>query len=512
MSHVDLGAAQRSREGEVVTVTAVEPGSWRSDVSALLDAGARFLALYGAGGGSLGVAPEPALGGLAGFAARDATDRAAPPGGLVRALFATEHGPRLLTCRSPQDGVPSLVDLIPAAAWDEREAHDAYGMRFPGHEPMRPLLRHDLDLASWTVPVRGNDPFQVAVGPIHAGVIESGHFRFHVVGERILHVDVRLFYKHRGLERAVEGRTADTALRHAQRACAACAVSNSLACAQAYESASGMWPTPDMARARTLLVELERLYNHLNDIGAACAGVGFALGSMTFAALKERAQRLNTRLTGHRFLFDSIRIGESRLEVSTSAADQTRRELIDLGVDARRAWHEILFNASVQDRLVGVGFLTEADARQMGAVGPAARAAGVGSDVRTRSPRLAYEGFVASALRRPEGDVAGRVNMRALEVDAGLTLLDGLLSRAVVPARAVRIADARPVGVGIVESPRGESVCVVEMDGELVGRMHIRTASNANWPAVAHASVGNLLPDFPLINKSFELCYSCSDR
>ena len=106
---------------------------------------------------------------------------------------------------TPTGRVPSIVDLAPAAGWDEREAHDLYGSTSTGHEPLRPLVDHDPDLAAWTVPVRGHDPYQVAVGPIHAGVIESGHFRFHVVGDRILHLDARLFYKHRGLERAAEG-------------------------------------------------------------------------------------------------------------------------------------------------------------------------------------------------------------------------------------------------------------------------------------------------------------------
>lgn len=431
---------------------------------------------------------------------------------MVRAAFAMPEGVELLACATGQEGVPSLVDLVPAAAWDEREAHDSYGFAFPGHEPLRPLLEHDLDLRSWTLPVRGHDPHQVAVGPIHAGVIESGHFRFHVVGERILHVDVRLFYKHRGLERAAEGRSPVEALAYVQRACAACTVSNGLAFAHAYESAVGRWPSPELARVRTILAELERLYNHLNDIGAACAGVGFALGSMTFAALKERVHRLNAKLTGHRFLFSTVRLGESTLAVEAWVADEVRHELRDVLVDARRAWHEVLFNASVQDRFVGVGGLSTADALTFGVVGPAARASGVGRDARAFSTRLLYPGYTPAALRHPEGDVAARVNVRALEVDSTLSLLDELLTRGIEPAGSVEAAKAKAVGVGMVESPRGESTCIVELNEGRVGRVHLRTASYANWPALAHTAAGNLLPDFPLINKSFELCYACSDR
>ena len=168
--------------------------------------------------------------------------------------------------------VPSIVDLVPAASWDEREAHDLYGVRFDGHEPLRPLVEHDLDVARWTVPVQGRDPYQVAVGPIHAGVIESGHFRFHLVGEKILHLDARLFYKHRGLERAAEGSSLEDGARYVARACAACAVTNGVAYAQAVEEALGLRPAAELARVRTILLELERVWSHLNDISAVCAG------------------------------------------------------------------------------------------------------------------------------------------------------------------------------------------------------------------------------------------------
>ena len=142
-------------------------------------------------------------------------------GSIVHAvLLAPDGAVRLESVRTEGGAAPTIVDLAPAAGWDEREAHDLYGVRFDGHEPLRPLVDHDLVLAHWTVPVRGEDAYQVAVGPIHAGVIESGHFRFHVVGDRILHLDARLFYKHRGLERAAEGSTLADGARYVGRACA----------------------------------------------------------------------------------------------------------------------------------------------------------------------------------------------------------------------------------------------------------------------------------------------------
>jgi len=218
-------------------------------------------------------------------------------GGPVRVALSNEGGDVLLETVEPvADTVPSIVDLIPAASWDEREAHDLYGVHFEGHEPLRPLVEHDLDVARWTVPVQGQDPYQVAVGPIHAGVIESGHFRFHLVGERILHLDARLFYKHRGLERAAEGSSLEGGARYIARSCAACAVTNGVAYAQAVEETLGRRPSAELARARTILLELERVWSHLNDISAVCAGTGLAAGAQRFAGLTERARRLNAAL------------------------------------------------------------------------------------------------------------------------------------------------------------------------------------------------------------------------
>jgi Ni,Fe-hydrogenase III large subunit len=431
----------------------------------------------------------------------------------VRLLLSHPGHDRLLACDATDGEVPTLIDAVPALEWAEREAHDVHGVRFTGHEPMRPLVAHDLDLDAWTVPVKGHGPHQVAVGPIHAGVIESGHFRFHLVGERILHLDIRLFYKHRGLERAAEGCTLRTGLAIAQRACAACAVTNTVAYAQACEQALGLWPEPGLAQARTVLLELERVYNHLYDIGQLCAGVGFPAGTMTFLSLKERAQRLNERLVGHRFLFGTVAIGESPFRLDAAASSIARRELREIEDAARRAWRETLFNGSVQDRLDGVGVVTHHWAAQLGAVGPAARASGIGHDVRCESPRLAYDGFTPAAPERgATGDVQARLDMRAAELWPAFAVLDEALSTPDAGGTALSAVEAGPYGSSRVESPRGETACVVEREGDTLRRLHLRTGSNANWRVVAHAAADNLLPDFPLINKSFELCYACSDR
>ncbi len=434
-------------------------------------------------------------------------------GGAVRTLLVDADGAVRVENTAAEDGaVPTIVDLAPAAGWDEREAADLYGLRFDGHEPLRPLVDHDLDLARWTVPVRGTDPNQVAVGPIHAGVIESGHFRFHVVGERILHVDVRLFYKHRGLERAAAGRTLAEGLLYASRACAACAVANGVAYAHACEEALGLRASASLARTRTILLELERTWSHLNDIAAVCAGVGLAAGNNCFGALTERARRLNASLTGHRFLFGSVQVGGSDLNVGAEAVYRARAELASIRAEGERGWRELLFNASLQDRLPDIGVVDSEDAVALGATGPAARAAGVAEDVRSTSPRLAYGEFAPVAPRRVAGDVQARFEQRAVELIQSFDLLEGLLDEAIEPAAAERDGPEAALGIGRVESPRGATVCAVERAHDRVERLRLRTGSYANWPLVAHAAVDNLLPDFPLINKSFELCYACADR
>ncbi len=433
--------------------------------------------------------------------------------GAVRTLLSRPNGEvRLESVDAATSSVPTIVDLAPAAGWDEREAHDLHGVGFAGHEPLRPLADHDVELLRFATPVHGVDPYQVAVGPIHAGVIESGHFRFHVVGDLILHVDARLFYKHRGLERAAEGLRLAGGLPVIARACAGCWVTNAVAYAQACEEALGLEQTTELARVRTILLELERVWNALNDIGAVCAGVGLAAGTSRFAALVDDARSLNARLTGHRFLFGSVAVGGSPLELPEAAILDARETLARIRAESSRAWHALLFNASFMNRMPDVGIVDAEAARTLGVVGPAARAAGVPEDLRTSSPRLAYDGFEPATLRRPVGDVQARLEQRALELLPTLDILDALLERPVAPTSADQGSSAKEVGVGRVESPRGATSCIVERDGDRIGRVRLRTGSYANWPAVAHAAAGNLLPDFPLINKSFELCYACVDR
>ncbi|MFN8124539.1 MAG: nickel-dependent hydrogenase large subunit, partial [Thermoleophilia bacterium] len=266
----------------------------------------------------------------------------------VRAVLAGQ-APRIVAVAAPHGVAPSVVDLVPAG-WDEREAVDLHGLRFEGHEPHRALVHHPDDRALWTTPVEGPDVHTVPVGPIHAGIIECGHFLFHVVGERVLHVDARLFHKHRGLERHAEGRTPEDAGRVLSRVCAGCAATNAVAYASAVEDALGRMPGEGTRLVRTLLIELERMWNHLNDVSQICAGVGLAPGTMMFATLKERVQRVCAQLTGHRFMFDAVTLTAAPADPGDAAREAMRAELAAVAADAATAARGLLFDTSLRDR------------------------------------------------------------------------------------------------------------------------------------------------------------------
>jgi Ni,Fe-hydrogenase III large subunit len=208
-----------------------------------------------------------------------------------------------------------------------------------------------------------------------------------------------------------------------------------------------------------------------------------------------------------------VRVGGSAVEIGESGLHALRAALGALAADFERGWRDLRFSGPLLARLDGVGILEPADAARLGAVGPAARASGARIDSRTTAPRLAYPAaFAPVAPPSPSGDVAARLELRALELHATFALLDGLLRAPVVPAGCEARGRPAGTGVGLVESPRGRTLCVVEAAAGRVARLHLRTGSYANWPALAHATTGALLPDFPLINKSFELCYACVDR
>jgi Ni,Fe-hydrogenase III large subunit/Ni,Fe-hydrogenase III component G len=461
----------------------------------------------------------------------------------VYCLFDGRQPDGLVTVKGlvPADGpleFPSLTPVIPAAAWYEREIHDMFGLRPVGHPELRPLvlhenwpeglhpLRKDFD-PKQAVPeagkqfpmlhAHGEGVFEVPVGPIHAGIIEPGHFRFSQAGENILRLDAKLFFTHRGIEKAVEGLTPEAAFPKVERICGVCGVSHALSFSQALEGLTGT-VIPERAKwIRVLTAELERLYNHVGDIGNLSAGIGFQVAVSNGARLKEGLLRLNEALTGNRYLRGMVVPGGVALDVPAALRDETERAMERFEPDFASLVGLMRDNDAFLDRVATTGILPFAAARDLGVVGPAARASGVDWDMRRDKPYGGYEELDFAVPVHRRGDVAARLWVRVDEVPQTVRLIRQALARiaAAGPELAAKVPPARAwsTGCGWSESARGSNVHWLMMgENNTIWRYFARSASYPNWPALTVAAPGNIIPDFPLINKSFELCYACLDR
>jgi Ni,Fe-hydrogenase III large subunit/Ni,Fe-hydrogenase III component G len=479
-----------------------------------------------------------------------ATDETATPEGDLKVRYVFEPtsagAPDLfVTLLVPVDAgrpeVPSLTTSVPAANWHEREMRDLLGIIPVGHPDPRPLVVHD----GWppgSFPLRkafdasrrlavepaeefphlvaeGEGVFEIPVGPIHAGIIEPGHFRFTSVGESVLHLDARLFYTHRGLEKRMEGLSPFDAFVVAERICGVCSVAHGLGFCEALEQIAGVVAPPRARLIRTIALELERLYSHVGDVGNICAGAAFHFGTALGARLKERLQQMNERLTGNRFLRGLVVPGGVRLEVSDDLLGALAGALGDALAGLDGLMGRIEANPSVFDRLDETGVLSHQAAVDLAVTGVAARASGVDRDARRDHPHAAFAGPEAPDLcvvTLSDGDANARVSVRAMEARESIRLIGELARRLEPGPLAIPLGEPLPggrIGISAIESARGEAVHWLRTDAAgRVERYHLRSPSYHNWPAVALAAETAIVPDFPLVNKSFELCYSCTDR
>jgi Ni,Fe-hydrogenase III large subunit/Ni,Fe-hydrogenase III component G len=495
----------------------VAPDALGPSVADVVAAGGRFVMLVGLDERSVGgdgLAVEAVVAG--------------PDGGLVRLRAGLPLG---------EPSYPSISSLVPAAHWDEREAKDLLGIVPVGHPDPRRLVLHETfprgyhplrkdvpadvrppDAERHFVPfeVHGEGVYQLPVGPIHAGVIEPGHFRFSAIGERVLHLDARLGYVHRGLEKLVESRTFAGALPIVERACGVCTVTHALAYSQAVETLTGT-TIPLRARwARVLLAELERLYNHVGDLGNICAGIGFQPAVSRLGWLKERLLRVNDALTGHRYLTGLVVPGGLVADLDSRGLAALPETLDAIGVELASAVRSIVRSEGVMARFHGTGVVSDHAADALGALGVAARASGLGHDLRRDRPYAAYDELNVGLVTASTGDVAARFHVRAQEAHESLGLIReaaGRLPSGPIDAPFAAVPAVGDSALGAVEGPRGASWVWLRAGADAtIDRLRLRSASFANWPVVAAAIPGNLVPDFPLINKSFELCYACTDR
>jgi Ni,Fe-hydrogenase III large subunit len=357
------------------------------------------------------------------------------------------------------------------------------------------------------VTVEGTGVYEIPVGPVHAGLIEPGHFRFSVVGETVLRLKARLWFVHRGLEKIFHGRNATDATELAERVSGDTSVGHAVAHSLAVEDALGI-PVPDAAHLlRALLVELERLYNLAADLGALANDVGFSLANSHCLRIRERLLRLNAAVTGHRLLRGAVGPGRVALRELPDPAG-----LRSVGADLAEVAALTLANSVIHDRFVGTSILTGDDARAMGCLGYVARASGIRTDARLDHPVVALP---VAESGSDDGDVLARYTVRRDDFAASIELLCHLIERHTGPIEYETAAPAsrhRRSGVGIVEGWRGTIVHRVEIAGDgRITRAKIVDPSWFNWPALPVAMADTIVPDFPLTNKSFNLSYAGND-
>lgn len=475
-----------------------------------------------------------------------ANDRRADKGVFeIHYLFVNDrenwfaHATKDLTPDDPT--IDSMATFYYPASRFEREIHDLFGIEAVDHPDTRPLVRH----AFWPVdylplrkdavppdkfeddgtpfpflPVGGEGVYEIPVGPVHAGVIEPGHFRFSVVGETVIDLKIRLYFTHKGIEKLFEGREPADGVELAERISGDTTIGHVLAYCQALESLTGC-AVPERARyLRVILLEMERLYNHIADFGAICNDTGFAVAHSHCFRIRERLLRLNKRLTGNRLLRGGVVPGgvgydlPVDLDPSTASSQNLVAELDSLLADFNEVVEISLNNTMLTDRLEGTGRLDIQTATDHGVLGYVARASGIDVDARRDHPFAAYTQLEFKIPVFETGDVKARAMMRVEEARQSVNLIRQAVAQMSAGAILVPLGKlpAWQPAFGLVEGWRGAIIHWVMTDdkGKLY-RVKVKDPSFVNWPALSFALLKNIVPDFPLINKSFNQSYSGND-
>jgi Ni,Fe-hydrogenase III large subunit/Ni,Fe-hydrogenase III component G len=448
-----------------------------------------------------------------------------PDGLLVLVLPVPENHP----------AYPHVSDIFLSANRMERSLYDLLGIRAQEAEDHRKWLRHGAwpadrfplrkDFDAQTVfpngedgysfvPVEGEGAHEIPVGPVHAGTIEPGHFRFSVVGERVLRLEERLGYKHKGIEKRFEGMTLADGVKLAGRISGDSTAAYAWAYSMAVESLTGVTPPERSLWLRALLLERERIANHLGDLGFLGNDAALAFGLSQFSILKEDMLRLNREIFGHRYLMDVIVPGGVSRDLDDKWIGTIQSEIVRLQKEVPRLKAIYDEHAGLQDRFLTTGRVRSDVAARLGASGVALRAAGVAWDLRAEVPCFPYGRLDVRISVARGGDVAGRVAVRFDEVIESLKLCALILRKLRQGAVSVPLPEAkeRAFGVGWIEGWRGEVLVALDAGKDNgIHRAHAHDPSWENWPLLEHAIIGDIVPDFPLINKSFNLSYSGQD-
>jgi Ni,Fe-hydrogenase III large subunit/Ni,Fe-hydrogenase III component G len=489
----------------------VDAAGWRDAAQDVAATGGRLLALWG--------------------------ETSAGQRASVSALYLAQQGALAVQLVLASDAVryPGIHDIFPSAGRLQRAVADLHGLRSTDPD-QRPWLRH----AAWPeqfrplaaspapflaqspapvdeypfVRVSGDGVHEVPVGPVHAGIIEPGHFRFSIVGEKVLRLEERLGYVHKGIEHRFQSLKLLEGHRLAARVSGDSAVAFSWAYCQALEGMAGLGIPARSAWLRALALELERIANHLGDLGALGNDAGFAFGLAQFSRLKELLLRSTQDALGQRYLFDFVVPGGTSRDLAAGSIDALAAHVSVLAREVARLRGIYDEHAGLRDRFAGAGCVAPELAARLGLIGLAGRASGQSLDLRIDLPFAPYEELEPRRCVGVGGDVLERVAIRFDEVQESCRLVARILGGLPSGPHATQVSDppADSRGLGLIEGWRGP-VCVSLTAGEggSIRRCHPQDPSWHNWPVLEHAIIGNIVPDFPLINKSFNLSYSGHD-
>jgi Ni,Fe-hydrogenase III large subunit/Ni,Fe-hydrogenase III component G len=429
----------------------------------------------------------------------------------------------------------SIAKTYPSACWYEREITDGFGVQFEGAFDTRRLFLHEtcpLDFHpllksfknSKVTPIQpssenqyvfkqveGEGVYQIPVGPVHAGIIEPGHFRFSVIGETIFNLEVRLFYKHRGLEKLAEGKTPQTCVKIAETISGDETVANAVAYCIAVEKICGVSVPRRALQLRTVLLELERIYSHLGDLAGMCVDVAYPVGASPFFILREEVFRQNEALTGSRFMKGTVAVSGLTKDVSDESLKALSGYLWGFQERLNVACHVDSTYFSVIDRFETTGVVETQLLEPLHITGPVARASGTTFDTRIDHPYGLYKELNLKARSEQSGDVYARFNLKAQEIRDSIRVIQNIIGQLQSGAVSVPFQVRDGYALSMVEAPRGQNVHWIYIKDGLVDRYKVRTASFCNWQAMEHAVLGNIVPDFPLINKSMNLSYAGTD-
>jgi Ni,Fe-hydrogenase III large subunit/Ni,Fe-hydrogenase III component G len=448
-------------------------------------------------------------------------------------IFEESQSEKFLVFVLSSDYPVSIAEIFPSANLFEREIADGFGIQFAGAYDTRRLFLHEcypegfyplkksfknssIHLSKQSThyefrEINGESVFQVPVGPVHAGIIEPGHFRFSVIGEDIVNLEVRLGYLHRGIEKIAEGKHPVEVMPIAEAISGDESAANACGFSMAVEQICQIHISPRSEYLRGIVLELERAYSLLSDLAGMLTDIAHPVSASSLLVLREKLQRQAYLLVGSRFLKGYICIGGVSQDIQKSVLDIFFKETGKVECELIKIVEWVLSHPSIMDRFASTGIVNPEYIRPLAICGPIARASGYSTDARLNHPYGVYQERPPVQVYEPGGDVLARFTLKYQEILGALRYIQELIL--FIPGGSTMSPISFQDGYSLcaVESPRGMSLNFVAIKDGAISRYKVRTASFCNWCAIEHAVTGNIVPDFPLINKSMNLSYAGTD-